>query len=66
MRKTATLLPTTKRLKQLIHQHGSEWIIVQENVPVQCFSDSKIGTKICSQNLHHSRWVRPSDLQERT
>ena len=58
------LLPNTKRLKQLIKQHGDEWIVVQENVPVQCFTDSDVGTKICSLNLHHSRWVRPCDIED--
>lgn len=58
-----TLKPTTKRLKQLITEHGSTWKVLQI-APVTCFADCKIGYLIESLNLQHSRWVRPIDVEE--
>lgn len=56
-----TLRPTTKRLKQLIREHGaSRWQLVCKQ-HVACFNH-EIGLFIT--NGKHSRWVRQSDVQE--
>lgn len=53
-----TLLPTNKRLKQLIKQHGNQWHQIKQK-PVQCFND--IGILITSKDKSHTRWIKPQD-----
>ena len=56
--KTVTLLPTTKRLKQLTREVGDQWVEVERR-PVQCFG-GEVGVFVSAGS--HSRWVRETDL----
>lgn len=56
------LLPTNKRLKQIIKEHGEVWSVMTAEKSVQCFNDSKTGVFIESKSKLHSRWVRPTDI----
>lgn len=57
--KTVILLPTNKRAKQLIKEHGEEWEFIQTQ-KVQCFNDE--GIMIKSLNGKHFRWVRKQEV----
>ena len=58
---TVTLLPTSKKLKQLIKQHGDQWIPLGEPKPLQCFNN-EMGLLIASQDKKHFRNVLVSDV----
>ena len=56
------ILPKTKRLKQLIKEHGEEWSAISSVQPVMCF-DNDLGVKVLSK-LGHVRWVKyPEEIQ---
>lgn len=59
---TVILKPTTKRLKQLIKQHGECWSLLEKRSQVACFEGP--GLFVESADKTHTRWVRPSDTQE--
>lgn len=52
------LLPTNKRLKQLIKEYGETWELIEER-KVQCFND--IGFFI--KNGDHERWIQRKDFE---
>jgi hypothetical protein len=56
-----TLKPTTKRLKQVIQEHGAIWLVLEER-PTACF-DNELGLFIEAERGTHQRWVRPSDVE---
>ena len=59
---TATLLGNTKRLKQLIKEHGDRWVVHSFNPePMQCF-DGALGVQICTFEGSHLRNVRLEDI----
>lgn len=60
--KTVLLLPKTKRLKQLIKEHGSKWFVIKRKNKVQCFDNQK-GLFIESFDGKHSRWVKPEQVE---
>ena len=53
------LLPTNKRLKQIIKEYGEIWKIIDKK-HVQCFND--IGFKIKSLDNNHERWITENDF----
>ena len=56
------LRPTTKRLKQLIRQHGRRWRCAGDQQPKPCF-DGEDGVLIVStQGGKHVRNVRLTDI----
>jgi hypothetical protein len=58
----AKLLGNSKRLKQLIKEHGDVWVVHHtEAVPMQCF-DGGMGVFISCLTAKHSRNVRLTDL----
>ena len=57
-----TLLPATKRLKQIIREHGAHGWVVMERRPVECFH-GEIGVWITSPDAAHDRWVRPEHIK---
>ena len=57
------LLPSNKRLKQLIKQYGKMWKVLRLDVPVQCFKDCKTGYLIESLDKQHSRWVMKENIK---
>lgn len=59
-----TLRPTTKRLKQLIREHGATGWTELRSDPVACFGGDD-GVLIASPDGTHTRWVRPTDLEDR-
>lgn len=61
MTKTIELLPSDKRSKQLIKEHGCFWIEL-ERKPCLCF-DGDIGVFIESLDTKHTRWVRLASLR---
>ena len=56
MPQTLTLLPVTKRLRQLIAQHGDQWTQCAQPEPMPCF-DRKTGVRIESLDGTHTRNV---------
>lgn len=60
-----TLQPTTKRLKQLIREHGARGWEVIFTQRVACFGGD-LGLFVCSPDNKHTRWVRPGDVREET
>lgn len=56
-----TLLPTNKRHKQLIREHGSLWRILRGPEPMQCFS-GEMGYHIESMCGEQARNVKVSDM----
>ena len=58
-----TLKPTTKRLRQLIREHGARGWRVLRDEAVACFFGGR-GLFIESADKRHTRWVRPSDVCE--
>ena len=56
------LKPETKRLKQLIKEFGSEWVVIRRKDKVQCF-DNTPGLLVVSKDNKHTRWVKPSHLE---
>ena len=48
------LLPATKRLKQIIHDHGNIWKVLEPPRPMQCF-DNQMGIRIQSMDGKHER-----------
>lgn len=59
----AKLKGNTARLRQLIKEHGDEWIVHHsESVPMQCFNGDH-GAFISSIDAKHSRNVRITDLE---
>ena len=59
--KTVKLLPNTKRLKQIIKEHGSQWRVLDDR-PVLCFGGQR-GILIQSMDESHMRWVKPVDIK---
>ena len=58
----ATLKGNTARLRQLIKEHGSLWVIHSHDPePMQCFN-GELGVQICSFEGSHLRNVRLTDL----
>ena len=56
------VLPTSKRLKQLIKEHDDVWVAIEDEPrPMQCF-DNELGVSIMSQDGTHQRNVRLTDL----
>lgn len=51
------LLPQTKRLKQLIKDHGDVWLCISLPHPMQCFNNDE-GVRIESLDGTHCRNVR--------
>lgn len=58
---TVTLLPKNRRLKGLITEHGSQWIVLN-TMPVACFG-GEVGIRIQSPDKTHDRWVRLTDIE---
>jgi hypothetical protein len=58
---TVKLLPNTKRLKQVIKEHGHVWNLLQGPMPMQCF-DNELGILIKSLDDKHVRNVRVTDV----
>ena len=56
--KTVTLLPATKRLKQLIVEFGPEWEEIASLRLAPCF-DWTPGLLLRSKDGLHERWVKP-------
>lgn len=54
-----TLIPTDKRLKQLVKDFGEEWNLILSK-KVQCFND--VGFFIESPCGQHRRWVRRESI----
>jgi len=54
-----TLLPTTKRLKQLIKEKGNKWGLLRIGQP-SCFND----TGLFIYKKDYKRWVKPEDVKE--
>lgn len=62
---TVTLLPDTKRLKQLIKAHGNRWLVVRREKSVACFNGRPglmIATDITDEP-QHLRWVEPHQIK---
>ena len=59
------ILPNTKRLKQLIREHGEFWECVQEPRAMVCF-DGEVGMLIRSigDEPHHVRNIRMKDIKD--
>lgn len=61
------LLPNTKRLKQLIKEHGEVWQITGNPEPMQCFNnDMGIAIQSIVDDINvreHSRNVRLTDIE---
>jgi hypothetical protein len=57
----ATLLPTNKRLKQVIKEFGNPWEILSTG-EMQCFN-GRIGIRIKSQCGKHLRNVEVTDVK---
>ena len=53
------LLPSNKRHKQLIKEHGKHWQVL-ESRSVQCFG-GLVGVLIEAGD--HVRWVKPEDIK---
>jgi hypothetical protein len=60
--KTVTLLPHTKRLKQLIKEYGEQWTELYR-LKAQCFN-GMLGVMIESKDGKHTRWVLPINVRE--
>lgn len=56
------LLPTNKRLKQLIKEHGPLWWQIGPRERMQCFNN-QMGARIRSQDGLHDRNVLISDIE---
>lgn len=55
-----TLLPTSNRLRQLIRDHGDQWVVTRD-MPCACFGGQE-GLEIQSPDHLHIRWVRITDV----
>lgn len=50
--------PLTKRGKQLINEHGEEWLIIERSISLPCF-DGASGILVVPVNDSNSfRWIR--------
>lgn len=57
------LIPTNKRLKQLVKEYGKTWKAISPICNPICF-DGRKGIKIQSLNKNHERWVEyPSQIK---
>lgn len=59
--RVVTLLPDNKRLKQIIREHGEQWLVLEDR-NVQCFSGER-GLFIEALHGSHQRWVLPSQVR---
>lgn len=55
------LQPATKRLKQVIKQHGAVWQVLETRT-VPCFNN-RTGLFIRSADKAHTRWVLPEHVK---
>lgn len=62
---TVRLLPNNKRLKQVIAEHGSVWVIITSVSPMQCF-DNRDGVMVESLDKLHRRNVETTDIEDIT
>lgn len=56
-----TLLPNTNRLRQLIKDHGNQWVMIR-GMSCACFG-GQIGIEIQSLDESHIRWVKITDTE---
>jgi hypothetical protein len=55
-----TILPVTKRLKQIVQEHGATgWVILQNSDRCQARNDNP--ASFISKN-NHNRWVTPDEM----
>jgi hypothetical protein len=57
-----TLLPNTKRLKQVITEHGNTWAVIRGPLSMQCFNGD-LGFQVTSLDNLHIRNVRVGDIK---
>ena len=55
-----TLLPKSNRLRQLIRDHGDQWVMTR-GMPCACFG-GQLGIEVRSLDETHIRWVRITDV----